>query len=124
MDAFHYIAKRRIEEAMKDGLFDHLPKLGEIDCRLKGEAFFREWLARKLEREGYIPPETERMLVIVRLEREIPAMAARVRNGEEGRAAFDGKVAERNRLVRAYNLTMPPERHLFVRPPEFWLERA
>ncbi|MDE2572793.1 MAG: hypothetical protein KGM44_09775 [bacterium] len=56
MDALRIIALRRIEEAQREGLFDDPPRLGEIDCSLRGDAFFRRWLTRKLEREGYEPP--------------------------------------------------------------------
>jgi hypothetical protein len=55
MDAIRIIAENKIEEALEDSLFDNLPRRGYIDCSLSGERFFREWFAKKLERESNEP---------------------------------------------------------------------
>jgi hypothetical protein len=47
-NAIRLIAENRIEDAIADGLFEGLPKFGEIDCSVSGERFFAEWFAKRL----------------------------------------------------------------------------
>jgi hypothetical protein len=51
VNAIRWIAENRIEDAIADGLFDNLPRMGQIDCSLSGERFFADWFAKRLARE-------------------------------------------------------------------------
>ena len=46
-----FVAERKIAEAIEDGLFDHLPACGRIDCSLHGGAFFAAWWREKIARD-------------------------------------------------------------------------
>jgi hypothetical protein len=43
MDIVQLVAQHKIESAIEDGLFDNLPRRGEIDCSLRGESFLMWW---------------------------------------------------------------------------------
>jgi hypothetical protein len=60
VDAVRLIAERKIEEAIEEGAFKHLPAFGRIDCSLQGEAFFAHWWREKLERENLKGTESDR----------------------------------------------------------------
>ena len=51
MDIVAFVAERKIQEAIDDGLFDNLPARGRIDCSLHGEAFIAKWFRDKVARE-------------------------------------------------------------------------
>jgi hypothetical protein len=51
MDIVAFVAQRKIEEAIENGLFDNLPSYGPIDCSLQGEAFLTKWFREKIARE-------------------------------------------------------------------------
>jgi hypothetical protein len=51
MDIIEFVAERKILEAIDEGLFDDLPRVGRIDCSLRGEAFIARWWREKIARE-------------------------------------------------------------------------
>ena len=52
MEIVVFIAERKIEEALENGLFANLPSRDRIDCSLSGEAFVAKWWREKVARDA------------------------------------------------------------------------
>ncbi len=103
MDEWHFIAERKIREAMEEGAFDHLEGTGKpLDLR---EDPFEDpalRMAHRLMKNNGITPAW------MAEAREIEAEARRLR-AESGarRADFDSRVIALNRRIRTFNLKAP-----------------
>ena len=113
MDGWHFIAERKIREAMEEGAFDHLegagrplpleenpfedPSLRMAHRILKNNGLTPAWIqeAKELERE------TRRLL----------------KEGDRAGSGFGDRAAELNRRIRDFNLRAPLVR-LHKRPIE------
>ena|ERR1700693_4987632 len=103
MDAWHFIAERKIREAMEEGAFDRLEGAGE-PLDLREDPFEDPSLRmahRLLKNNGFAPAWIEES-------REIEAEARRLR-AQQGLSSgdFRARVAALNRRILAFNLTAP-----------------
>jgi hypothetical protein len=51
MDPVAIVAEHKIQTAIEEGAFDHLPQRDRIDCSPQGERFYIWWWREKLQRE-------------------------------------------------------------------------
>src|SRR5690348_12659667 len=103
MDEWHFVAERKIREAMEEGAFDHLEGAGR-PLDLSENPFEDSGLRmahRLLKNNGFAPAWIEEA-------REIEAESRRLRaQGEESRSDFRSRVAALNRRILAFNLKAP-----------------
>lgn len=114
MDEWHFIAERKIREAMEEGAFDQLEGTGE-PLDLRDDPFEDPSLRmahRLLRNNGFAPAWIEEA-------REIEAEMGRLRAHNVAAADFEGRVAALNRRIVAFNLKAPSpvlHKRLFERP--------
>jgi hypothetical protein len=103
MDAWHFIAERKIREGMEEGAFDHLEGAGKpLDLR---ENPFEDPLDRMahrlLKNNGFAPAWIEEA-------KEIEAESCRLRARDKASTDdFRSRVAALNRRIVAFNLKAP-----------------
>jgi len=103
VDEWHFIAERKIVEAMAEGAFDHLEGAGQpVDL---GENPFEDpsdrMAHRLLKNNGFAPAWIEEA-------NEIEAESRRLRaRGEASERDFARRVAALNRRILAFNLKAP-----------------
>ena len=106
MDEWHFIAQRKIEEAMREGVFDNLSGKGEpID--LEEDPFVDPSLRmahRLLRNNGFVPAWVEEA-------KEIDDAVRRLRSRRIEPEAFAREAAEINRRIANFNLRMPANLH-------------
>jgi hypothetical protein len=103
MDAWHFIAERKIREAMEEGAFDHLEGAGKpLDLRENPFEDPSERMAhRLLKNNGLAPAWIEEA-------KEIEAESRRLRvRGAVPAEDLGSRVAALNRRIRAFNLKAP-----------------
>jgi hypothetical protein len=103
MDEWHFIAERKIREAMEEGAFDHLEGAGK-PLSLQEDPFEDRSLRmahRLLKNNGFAPAWIEEA-------KEIEAESRRLRALGEAPAEDErDRVAALNRRIAAFNLTAP-----------------
>lgn len=103
MDEWHFVAERKIREAMEEGAFDHLEGAGK-PLDLSENPFEESGLRmahRLLKNNGFAPAWIEEA-------REIEAESRRLRTqGENARSDFRSRVTALNRRILAFNLKAP-----------------
>ena len=103
MDEWHFVAERKIREAMEEGAFDHLEGAGK-PLDLSENPFEDSGLRmahRLLKNNGFAPAWIEEA-------REIEAEFVRLRAlGELSEPDFPSRVAALNRRILAFNLKAP-----------------
>jgi hypothetical protein len=110
MDEWHFIAERKIREAMEEGAFDHLDGAGQ-PLNLQEDPFEDPSLRmahRLLKNNGFAP---EWILEAKEIEAEI----CRLREHDVSASDFQGRVEALNRKIVAFNLKAPSP-HLHKRP--------
>jgi hypothetical protein len=116
MDEWHFIAERKIREAMQEGAFDHLEGAGR-PLDLAEDPFEDPSLRmahRLLKNNGFAPAWIEDA-------REIEAESRRLRaEAEDPGRNFHERVAVLNRRILAFNLRAPA---LSVHKPPFSKQR-
>jgi hypothetical protein len=103
MDEWHFIAERKIREAIEEGAFDHLEGSGApLDLRENPFEDSGERMAhRLLKNNGFAPAWIEEA-------REIENESRRLRApGEAARESFRDRAAALNRRILAFNLKAP-----------------
>ena len=103
MDEWHFIAERKIREAMEDGAFDHLEGTGK-PLDLEENPFEDPSLRmahRLLKNNGFAPAWIEEGREIETESERLRAQAA-APGGD-----FQGRVAALNRRIVAFNLKAP-----------------
>jgi hypothetical protein len=103
MDAWHFIAERKIREAMEDGAFDHLDGAGKpLDLRENPFEDASDRMAhRLLKNNGFAPAWIEEA-------KEIDAELDRLRaEGEVSTDDFRRRVVALNRRILSFNLKAP-----------------
>src|SRR5690348_12439656 len=103
MDEWHFIAERKIREAMEEGAFDHLEGAGKpLDLSENPFEDPSDRLAnRLLKNNGFAPDWIEEA-------KEIAAESRRLRAlGELKTDDLRSRVASLNRRILAYNLKAP-----------------
>ncbi|HEY1240271.1 MAG TPA: DUF1992 domain-containing protein [Bryobacteraceae bacterium] len=103
MDEWHFIAERKIREAMEEGGFDHLEGVGQ-PLDLSDNPFEDSELRmahRLLKNNGFAPAWIEEA-------KEIEAESRRLSDeGAGSRSDFRSRVAALNRRIVAFNLRAP-----------------
>jgi DnaJ homologue, subfamily C, member 28, conserved domain len=102
MDEWHFIAERKIREAMEDGAFDHLDGAGQ-PLNLQEDPFEDPSLRmahRLLRNNGFAPAWIEDA-------KDIEAEMRRLQEHDVSAADFQGRVAALNRRIVAFNLKAP-----------------
>jgi len=103
MDQWHFIAERKIREAMEEGVFDHLEGAGQ-PLDLTENPFEDPSLRmahRLLKNNGFAPAWVEEA-------KEIEAESRRLRaSDEDSSEALQTRVAALNRRILAFNLKAP-----------------
>jgi hypothetical protein len=103
MDEWHFIAERKIREALEEGAFDHLEGAGR-PLDLSENPFEPPGLRmahRLLKNNGFAPAWIEEA-------KEIEAESRRLQNHTEPSTQnFHGRVAALNRRILAFNLKAP-----------------
>jgi len=103
MDEWHFIAERKIREAMEDGVFDHLEGMGK-PLNVQEDPFEDPSLRmahRLLKNNGFAPAWIEEA-------KEIEADSRRLRTrGEASSDEFSKRVDALNRRIAGFNLKAP-----------------
>jgi DnaJ-like protein len=103
MDQWHFIAERKIREAMEEGAFDHLEGAGK-PLDLSENPFedpSQRMAHRLLKNNGFAPEWIEEA-------KEIGAESRRLRDqGESSREDYRNRIAALNRRILAFNLKAP-----------------
>ena len=103
MDEWHFIAERKIREAMEEGAFDHLEGMGK-PLNLDENPFedpSSRMAHRLLKNNGLAPAWVQEA-------REIEAESGRLRGPAEWRAGeLQSRIDALNRRIRAFNLKTP-----------------
>jgi len=116
MDEWHFIAERKIREAMEEGAFDHLDGIGKpLDLTENPFEDPSSRMAHRLLRNnGFAPAWIEEA-------KEIEAESRRLRaQGERSPEDFSDRVAALNRRIFAFNLKAPStslHKRAFDKPP-------
>lgn len=103
MDAWHFIAERKIQEAIEEGAFDHLDGVGKpLDLSENPFEDASDRMAhRLLKNNGFAPAWIEEA-------KEIEAEARRLGNPSERlKSDFHSRVAALNRKIVSFNLRAP-----------------
>jgi hypothetical protein len=103
MDEWHFIAERKIREAMEEGAFDHLEGTGKpLDLQENPFEDPSDWMAhRLLKNNGFAPPWIEEA-------KEIEAESRRLRaEGNPSSDDYRARVAALNRRIQSFNLKAP-----------------
>ncbi|HEV3330850.1 MAG TPA: DUF1992 domain-containing protein [Bryobacteraceae bacterium] len=103
MDAWHFIAERKIREGMEEGAFDHLEGTGQpLDLSENPFEDPSERMAhRLLKNNGFVPAWIEEA-------KEIEAESCRLqRQADAASDDFRTRVAALNRRIVAFNLRAP-----------------
>jgi hypothetical protein len=112
MDEWHFIAERKIREALEEGAFDHLKGAGK-PLNLDDNPFEDPSLRmahRLLKNHGFLPAWIEEA-------KEIDAATRRLRGHRDSRSAeFRKRVDALNRRILLFNLKAPS---LTVHKPRF-----
>jgi hypothetical protein len=103
MDEWHFIAERKIREAMEEGAFDHLEGAGKpldlLDNPFEDPSL--RMAHRLLKNNGFAPGWIEEA-------KEIEAESRRLRaHSDDGTDAFRCRVAALNCRILAFNLKAP-----------------
>ena len=115
MDEWHFIAERKIREALEDGLFEHLEGAGK-PLDLSENPFEDPSLRmahRLLKNNGFAP---EWIMEAREIEAESRRLAAASGSGD-----YQSRVAALNRRIRAFNLKAPSltlHKRLFTSTPQ------
>ncbi|HUI77888.1 MAG TPA: DUF1992 domain-containing protein [Bryobacteraceae bacterium] len=103
MDQWHFIAERKIREAMEEGAFDHLEGAGKpLDLTENPfEDPSQRMAHRLLKNNGFAPEWIEEA-------KEIEAESRRLRDhGESSSDDHRNRIAALNRRILAFNLKAP-----------------
>lgn len=103
MDAWQLIAERKIQEAMEEGVFDHLEGMGKpLDLSENPFEDPSERIAHQLlKNNGFAPGWIEEA-------KEIEAESRRLRvPGEASKSDFQSRVTALNRRIASFNLKAP-----------------
>jgi hypothetical protein len=106
MDAWHFIAERKILEGIEEGAFDHLEGAGKpLDLSENPFVDPSDRLAyRLLKNNGFAPAWIEEA-------REIEAESRRLHTpGPVSKSDFQSRVAALNRRIVSFNLKVPATR--------------
>jgi hypothetical protein len=103
MDEWHFIAERKIREAMEEGAFEHLDGAGKpLDLSENPFEDPSDRMAhRLLKNNGFAPAWIEEA-------KEIEAESCRLRaRAEVSKSDFQSRVAALNRRIASFNLKAP-----------------
>ncbi|HKE25105.1 MAG TPA: DUF1992 domain-containing protein [Bryobacteraceae bacterium] len=106
MDAWHFIAERKIQEGMEEGAFEHLEGSGKpLDLTENPFEDPSDRLAhRLLKNNGFVPAWIEEA-------KEIEAESRRLRaHADASKSDYRDRVAALNRRIASFNLKAPAAR--------------